>query len=258
MQTYRCRAHPAVRQPVLKPLSGVVVNLALLSPTVAAVPVLPPFSPPAPRFVEQEVDRVKQLFERKESRLRSERDEAAQQAEAAAAATAHLEAKVGWQHKNAEHQTCLMLFVGDQLATAPWQCEWDQEAERWLTVTERNCQPHPIRRRCHPTLISHCLVSYAGPRPPHLFVTSQVLELQAQLDDTARELQQQRRDAEGAAQEASSALQRASAASQEASRQRARVAEVEGEMRELLAAVEAQKAANAAKMRQLATLLHDM
>jgi leucine-rich repeat/coiled-coil domain-containing protein 1 len=84
------------------------------------------------------------------------------------------------------------------------------------------------------------------------------LELQAQLDDTARDLQQQRREAEAASQEASGALQRAAAASQEASRQRARVAEVEGEMRELLAAVEAQKATNAAKMRQLATLLHDM
>lgn len=73
----------------------------------------PPSLLPArpPRFVEQEVDRVKQLFERKESRLRSERDEAAQQAEAAAAATAHLEAKVGRQHRNAEHQTCCSLVT---------------------------------------------------------------------------------------------------------------------------------------------------
>lgn len=106
-----------------------------------------PSSLPAPqtlnRFVEQEVNRVKQLFERKESRLRSERDEAAQQAEAAATATAHLEAKVGWQQTNAEHQTCLVLYVGDQLATAPWLFDWDQAAERWSTVTERNCQRHP-------------------------------------------------------------------------------------------------------------------
>jgi hypothetical protein len=79
--------------------------------------------PPCPRFVEQEVERVKQLFERKESRLRSERDEAAQHADAAAAATAHLEAKVGWRQRIDEHQAS----CGDDNRQLLGSVLWDRQ-----------------------------------------------------------------------------------------------------------------------------------
>jgi leucine-rich repeat/coiled-coil domain-containing protein 1 len=87
---------------------------------------------------------------------------------------------------------------------------------------------------------------------------AQVQQLQSQLDDAARELNQQQREAAAALSQAATAAQQLAAAQTEAARQRSRVAEVEGEMRQLLEAVESQKAASNAKMRQLASLLQDM
>lgn len=50
---------------------------------------------PPPRFVEQEVERVKVLFDQKEGRLRSERDAAQRQLERLQAQQEDREAKVG-------------------------------------------------------------------------------------------------------------------------------------------------------------------
>lgn len=87
---------------------------------------------------------------------------------------------------------------------------------------------------------------------------SQVKELQEQLGVLSSQLDQQRQAAAAASKAAASAQAAAAAAQAEASSHAARVSEVEGEMTQLLAVVEAQKAASAAKMRQLACLLQEM
>lgn len=81
----------------------------------------------------------------------------------------------------------------------------------------------------------------------------QLSELRARLDAAAGDAERQRRAAAQAAAEAAAAAAQDTAASADA-----RVADVEREMAALLAAVEAQKAAANAKMRQLASLLHEM
>lgn len=86
----------------------------------------------------------------------------------------------------------------------------------------------------------------------------QVAELQTQLTDAAHALEQQRRTAAQASAGASAATAKLTASQEEADRQAARVVEVEQEMQALLTAVEAQKAASTAKMRQLASLLHEV
>jgi leucine-rich repeat/coiled-coil domain-containing protein 1 len=86
----------------------------------------------------------------------------------------------------------------------------------------------------------------------------QVRELRAQLSAARDQADQQRAAAGAAIKRAAAAEAAAGAAEADASAQAARASEVEQEMSELLAVVEAQKAASAAKMRQLATLLHDM
>jgi leucine-rich repeat/coiled-coil domain-containing protein 1 len=85
-----------------------------------------------------------------------------------------------------------------------------------------------------------------------------VKELQEQLSLLSNQLDQQRQAAAAASKAAATAQAAAAAAQAEASSHVARVGEVEGEMAQLLAVVEAQKAASAAKMRQLACLLQDL
>lgn len=85
-----------------------------------------------------------------------------------------------------------------------------------------------------------------------------MVELKAQLAAAKDQLEQQRQTSAQAVRRAAAAEAAASAAEAEASTQAARVAEVEKEMGQLLAVVEAQKAASAMKMRQLASLLQDM
>jgi leucine-rich repeat/coiled-coil domain-containing protein 1 len=85
-----------------------------------------------------------------------------------------------------------------------------------------------------------------------------VVEFKAQLSAAKDGLEQQRQLATQAVKRAAAAEAAATAAQADASVQAARVAEVEQEMGQLLAVVEAQKAASAMKMRQLATLLQDM
>jgi len=87
---------------------------------------------------------------------------------------------------------------------------------------------------------------------------AQATELKAQLTAAKEQLEQQRQAAVQAVKRAAAAEAAATAAEAEASTQAARVAEVEKEMGQLLAVVEAQKTASAIKMRQLATLLQDM
>lgn len=87
---------------------------------------------------------------------------------------------------------------------------------------------------------------------------SQVVELRAQLSAAKEQLEHQRQTAAQAVKRAATAEAAASAAQADASTQAARVAEVESEMGQLLAVVEAQKAASAMKMRQLASLLQEM
>jgi leucine-rich repeat/coiled-coil domain-containing protein 1 len=130
------------------------------------------------RFVEQEVERVKVLFDQKEGRLRSERDAAQRQLQ-------HLQAA---------------------------QEDWE----------------------------------------------AQGAELKAQLAAAKEQLEHQRQTAAQAVKRAAAAEAAATGAEADASAQAARVAEVEKEMGQLLAVVEAQKAASAVKMRQLASLLQDM
>jgi leucine-rich repeat/coiled-coil domain-containing protein 1 len=86
----------------------------------------------------------------------------------------------------------------------------------------------------------------------------QVKELQEQLTLLSSQLEQQRQTAAAAFKAAAKAQAAAAAAKAEANSHAARVSEVEGEMAQLLAVVEAQKAASAAKMRQLACLLQEM
>ncbi len=86
----------------------------------------------------------------------------------------------------------------------------------------------------------------------------QVEELRGRCEEAAEQLDAARRSAKAAGAAAAAAVAEREEARGEAARAAARAEEVEGEMRALLAAVEAQKAASAAKMRQLATLLHDM
>lgn len=86
----------------------------------------------------------------------------------------------------------------------------------------------------------------------------QVQDQQAQLASLRSQLEQQRQTAAQSVKAAAAAQVTAAAAEAEASTHAARVAEVEHEMVQLLAAVEAQKVSSAQKMRQLASLLHDM
>jgi leucine-rich repeat/coiled-coil domain-containing protein 1 len=90
------------------------------------------------------------------------------------------------------------------------------------------------------------------------FNALQVKKLQEQLNLLSNQLDQQRQAAAAASKAAASAQAAAAAAQAESSSHAARVGEVEGEMAQLLAVVEAQKAASAAKMRQLACLLQDL
>jgi leucine-rich repeat/coiled-coil domain-containing protein 1 len=85
-----------------------------------------------------------------------------------------------------------------------------------------------------------------------------VVELKAQLAAAKEQLDHQRQTAAQAVKRAAAAEAAAAAADGDAKAQAARVAEVEKEMGQLLAVVEAQKAASAMKMRQLASLLQDM
>lgn len=82
--------------------------------------------------------------------------------------------------------------------------------------------------------------------------------MKAQLSAAKEQLEHQRQTAAQAVQRAAAAEAAASIAEADAAAQAARVAEVEKEMGQLLAVVEAQKAASAMKMRQLASLLQDM
>lgn len=86
----------------------------------------------------------------------------------------------------------------------------------------------------------------------------QVGELRSRLEGAVSDAERQRRTAAQAAAAQAAAEAAATAAQESAARADARVAEVEREMAGLLSAVEAQKAASAAKMRQLASLLHEM
>jgi leucine-rich repeat/coiled-coil domain-containing protein 1 len=86
----------------------------------------------------------------------------------------------------------------------------------------------------------------------------QVQELEAQLAAAHAQLEQHRQAASQSARAAAAAKAAAAASEAEAASQAARATEIEREMRELLGVVEAQKAASAAKMRQLASLLQDM
>lgn len=90
------------------------------------------------------------------------------------------------------------------------------------------------------------------------FLSLQVVELQAQLSAAKEQLDHQRQTAAQAIKRAAAAEAAASAAEADAGVQAARVAEVEKEMGQLLAVVEAQKAASAMKMRQVASLLQDL
>lgn len=86
----------------------------------------------------------------------------------------------------------------------------------------------------------------------------QVHEQDAQLSSLKHQLEQQRQAAAQSTKAAAAAQAAAAAAEAEAAAQAGRVSEVEHEMAQLLAAVEAQKEAAANKMRQLASLLQDM
>lgn len=91
-----------------------------------------------------------------------------------------------------------------------------------------------------------------------LGVLLQAVELKAQIAAAKEQLEQQRQAAAQAVKRAAAAEAAAAAAEADASTQAARAVEVEKEMGQLLAVVEAQKAASAMKMRQLASLLQDM
>lgn len=86
----------------------------------------------------------------------------------------------------------------------------------------------------------------------------QAVELKVQLAAVKEHLEHQRQTAAQAVKRAAAAEVAASSAEADASAQAARATEVEKEMGQLLAVVEAQKAASAVKMRQLALLLQDM
>ncbi|EFJ51748.1 hypothetical protein VOLCADRAFT_56822 [Volvox carteri f. nagariensis] len=136
-------------------------------------------------YVQEEVDRVQVLFEKRAQQLRDERDTARSDATAAAAARATAESRLG---------------------------EASGRIDRLMKELDN---------------------------------------ARAQLEDAAMQLEDQRHAA-AAASEA------AAARGAEAARLSARVAEVEGEMRQLLEAVERQKASSAHKMRQLASLLQEL
>jgi leucine-rich repeat/coiled-coil domain-containing protein 1 len=87
---------------------------------------------------------------------------------------------------------------------------------------------------------------------------AQVSEMRARLDAAVLDAERQRRAAAAATAAAAEAQAAAAAASEGAERAESRAAEVEREMAGLLSVVEAQKAASAAKMHQLASLLHEM
>ncbi|GFR43792.1 hypothetical protein Agub_g4909 [Astrephomene gubernaculifera] len=137
------------------------------------------------KYVEEEVDRVKGLFEKREQRLRDERDAARADAEMAAAARDTAEARLA---------------------------ESGARLERLARELEH---------------------------------------ARGQLEDAAAQLEEQQRAAVQAEEQAA-------ARGVEVQRLTARVAEVEGEMRQLLEAVERQKVSSAHKMRQLASLLQEL
>ncbi|GIL71039.1 hypothetical protein Vretimale_4109 [Volvox reticuliferus] len=97
--------------------------------------------------------------------------------------------------------------------------------------------------------VAESRLAEAGSRIDHLM--AELDHARAQLEDAALQLEEQRRAV-------ASANEAAAARGAEAARLGARVAEVEHEMRQLLEAVERQKASSAHKMRQLASLLQDL